>query len=301
MQKKLLILLTKNFFRMRQLKITNSITVRDASLEKYLQDISKEPLITTEEEVELAQRIHGGDEAAKDKLVRANLRFVVSVAKQYQNKGMSLTDLINEGNLGLIKAAERFDETRGFKFISFAVWWVRQSIQQALSEQSRIVRVPLNQVGLQNKIKRSISAFEQEYGRRPSIEELAEEMDVPEEKISEVLDIPDQIKSLDAPFGEDGDGSLGDVLENTDSPRADSNVMRDSLRREIDRALSTLTEKEREVLKMSFGLGEYQELSLDEIGLRFDLTRERVRQIKEKAIVKLRQNSSNSLLKTFLG
>lgn len=286
---------------MRQLKITNSITVRDASLEKYLQDISKEPLITTEEEVELAQRIHGGDEAAKDKLVRANLRFVVSVAKQYQNKGMSLTDLINEGNLGLIKAAERFDETRGFKFISFAVWWVRQSIQQALSEQSRIVRVPLNQVGLQNKIKRSISAFEQEYGRRPSIEELAEEMDVPEEKISEVLDIPDQIKSLDAPFGEDGDGSLGDVLENTDSPRADSNVMRDSLRREIDRALSTLTEKEREVLKMSFGLGEYQELSLDEIGLRFDLTRERVRQIKEKAIVKLRQNSSNSLLKTFLG
>lgn len=294
-------MLTKNFFRMRQLKITNSITVRDASLEKYLQDISKEPLITTEEEVELAQRIHGGDEAAKDKLVRANLRFVVSVAKQYQNKGMSLTDLINEGNLGLIKAAERFDETRGFKFISFAVWWVRQSIQQALSEQSRIVRVPLNQVGLQNKIKRSISAFEQEYGRRPSIEELAEEMDVPEEKISEVLDIPDQIKSLDAPFGEDGDGSLGDVLENTDSPRADSNVMRDSLRREIDRALSTLTEKEREVLKMSFGLGEYQELSLDEIGLRFDLTRERVRQIKEKAIVKLRQNSSNSLLKTFLG
>lgn len=286
---------------MRQLKITNSITVRDASLEKYLQDISKEALITTEEEVELAQRIRNGDERAKDKLVRANLRFVVSVAKQYQNKGMSLTDLINEGNLGLIKAAERFDETRGFKFISFAVWWVRQSIQQALSEQSRIVRVPLNQVGLQNKIKRSISAFEQEYGRRPSIEELAEEMDVPEEKIVEVLEIPDQIKSLDAPFGEDGDGSLGDVLENTDSPRADSSVMRDSLRREIDRALSTLTEKEREVVKMSFGLGEHQELSLDEIGLRFDLTRERVRQIKEKAIVKLRQNSANSLLKSFLG
>jgi RNA polymerase primary sigma factor len=286
---------------MRQLKITNSITVRDASLEKYLQDISKEALITTEEEVELAQRIRNGDERAKDKLVRANLRFVVSVAKQYQNKGMSLTDLINEGNLGLIKAAERFDETRGFKFISFAVWWVRQSIQQALSEQSRIVRVPLNQVGLQNKIKRSISAFEQEYGRRPSIEELAEEMDVPEEKIAEVLEIPDQIKSLDAPFGEDGDGSLGDVLENTDSPRADSSVMRDSIRREIDRALSTLTEKEREVVKMSFGLGEHQELSLDEIGLRFDLTRERVRQIKEKAIVKLRQNSANSLLKSFLG
>ena len=257
---------------MRQLKITNSITVRDASLEKYLQDISKEELITTEEEVELAQRIRNGDERAKDKLVRANLRFVVSVAKQYQNKGMSLTDLINEGNLGLIKAAERFDETRGFKFISFAVWWVRQSIQQALSEQSRIVRVPLNQVGLQNKIKRAISSFEQEFGRRPSVEELAEKMDVSEDKIAEVLEIPDQIKSLDAPFGEDGDGSLGDVLENTDSPRADSSVMRDSLRREIERALSTLTEKEREVLK-----------------------------IKEKAIVKLRQNSSNNLLKSFLG
>lgn len=286
---------------MRQLKITNSITVRDASLEKYLQDISKEPLIGTDEEVELAQRIRNGDDKAKDKLVRANLRFVVSVAKQYQNKGMSLTDLINEGNLGLIKAADRFDETRGFKFISFAVWWIRQSIQQALSEQSRIVRVPLNQVGLQNKIKRAISSFEQEHGRHPSVEELSEEMDVPEEKIAEVLEIPDQIKSLDAPFGEDGDGSLGDVLENTDSPRADSSVMRDSLRREIERALSTLTEKEREVLKMSFGLGEYQELSLDEIGLRFDLTRERVRQIKEKAIVKLRQNSSNSLLKSFLG
>ncbi|MBO4531108.1 MAG: RNA polymerase sigma factor RpoD/SigA [Paludibacteraceae bacterium] len=286
---------------MRQLKITNSITVRDASLEKYLQDISKEELITTEEEVELAQRIRNGDERAKDKLVRANLRFVVSVAKQYQNKGMSLTDLINEGNLGLIKAAERFDETRGFKFISFAVWWVRQSIQQALSEQSRIVRVPLNQVGLQNKIKRAISSFEQEFGRRPSVEELAEKMDVSEDKIAEVLEIPDQIKSLDAPFGEDGDGSLGDVLENTDSPRADSSVMRDSLRREIERALSTLTEKEREVLKMSFGLGDAQELSLDEIGLRFDLTRERVRQIKEKAIVKLRQNSSNNLLKSFLG
>ena len=289
---------------MRQLKITNSITVRDASLEKYLQDISKEELITTEEEVELAQRIRNGGsegERAKDKLVRANLRFVVSVAKQYQNKGMSLTDLINEDNTGLIKAAERFDETRGFKFISFAVWWVRQSIQQALSEQSRIVRVPLNQVGLQNKIKRAISSFEQENGRKPSVEELAEQMDVPEDKISEVLDIPDQIKSLDAPFGEDGDGSLGDVLENTDSPRADSSVMKDSLRREIDRALSTLTEKEREVLKMSFGLGDSQELSLDEIGLRFDLTRERVRQIKEKAIVKLRQNSSNSLLKSFLG
>ena len=286
---------------MRQLKITNSITVRDASLEKYLQDISKEPLIGTDEEVELAQRIRNGDDKAKNKLVRANLRFVVSVAKQYQNKGMGLTDLINEGNLGLIKAADRFDETRGFKFISFAVWWIRQSIQQALSEQSRIVRVPLNQVGLQNKIKRAISSFEQELGRRPSVEELSEEMDVPEEKIAEVLEIPDQIKSLDAPFGEDGDGSLGDVLENTDSPRADSSVMRDSLRREIERALSTLTEKEREVLKMSFGLGEYQELSLDEIGLRFDLTRERVRQIKEKAIVKLRQNSSNSLLKSFLG
>ncbi|MCQ2211126.1 MAG: RNA polymerase sigma factor RpoD/SigA [Paludibacteraceae bacterium] len=286
---------------MRQLKITNSITVRDASLEKYLQDISKEELITTEEEVELAQRIRNGDERAKDKLVRANLRFVVSVAKQYQNKGMSLTDLINEGNLGLIKAAERFDETRGFKFISFAVWWVRQSIQQALSEQSRIVRVPLNQVGLQNKIKRAISSFEQEFGRRPSVEEIADKMDVSEDKISEVLEIPDQIKSLDAPFGEDGDGSLGDVLENTDSPRADSSVMKDSLRREIERALSTLTEKEREVLKMSFGLGDSQELSLDEIGVRFDLTRERVRQIKEKAIVKLRQNSSNNLLKSFLG
>ena len=286
---------------MRQLKIANSITLRDPALEMYLHDIVKEEMITPEEEVELAQRIRNGDEAAKNKLVKANLRFVVSVAKQYQSKGMALSDLINEGNIGLIKAAERFDETKGFKFISFAVWWVRQTIQQAITEQSRIVRVPLNQVGLQNKIKRAISVFEQDHGRRPSVEELANKMDVPENKIAEVLEIPDQIRSLDAPFGDDGEGSLSDVLENTDSPRADSSVMKDSLQREIDRALSSLTDKERDILKMSFGLGGSSEMSLDEIGERFGLTRERVRQIKEKAIIRLRSNSSNSLLKSYLG
>ena len=281
---------------MRQLKITKSITNREsASLDKYLQEIGREDLITVEEEVELAQAIKRGDRRALEKLTRANLRFVVSVAKQYQNQGLSLPDLINEGNLGLIKAAEKFDETRGFKFISYAVWWIRQSILQALAEQSRIVRLPLNQVGSLNKISKAFSKFEQENERRPSPEELAEELDIPVDKISDTLKV-----SVDAPFVEGEDNSLLDVLVNDDAPIADRSLMNESLSKEIDRALATLTERESEIIKMFFGIG-CQEMTLEEIGDKFGLTRERVRQIKEKAIRRLRQGTRSKLLKSYLG
>lgn len=286
---------------MRQLKITKSITNREsASLDKYLQEIGREDLISVDEEVKLAQRIRKGDRAALEKLTRANLRFVVSVAKQYQNQGLSLPDLINEGNLGLIKAAEKFDETRGFKFISYAVWWIRQSILQALAEQSRIVRLPLNQVGSLNKINKAFSRFEQENERRPSAEELAEELDIPIDKISDTIKISGRHISVDAPFVEGEDNSLLDVLVNDDSPVADSTLINESLSKEIDRTLNLLQEREREIVKMFFGIG-CQEMTLEEIGDQFGLTRERVRQIKEKAIRKLRQNSKNKLLKVYLG
>ena len=286
---------------MRQLKITKSITNREsASLDKYLREIGREELISVEEEVELAQRIRKGDRAALEKLTRANLRFVVSVAKQYQNQGLSLPDLINEGNLGLIKAAEKFDETRGFKFISYAVWWIRQSILQALAEQSRIVRLPLNQVGSLNKINKAFSRFEQENERRPSPEELAEELDIPIDKITDTIKISGRHISVDAPFVEDEDNSLLDVLVNEDSPVADRSLINESLLTEINRALEILSEREREIIKMFFGIG-YVEMTLEEIGDKFGLTRERVRQIKEKAIRRLRQNSKNKLLKSYLG
>jgi RNA polymerase primary sigma factor len=286
---------------MRQLKITKSITNREsASLDKYLQEIGKEDLITVEEEVELAQRIRKGDRLALEKLTKANLRFVVSVAKQYQNQGLSLPDLINEGNLGLIKAAEKFDETRGFKFISYAVWWIRQSILQALAEQSRIVRLPLNQVGSLNKINKAYSKFEQENERVPSPEELANMMDLPKEKIIDTLRVSGRHVSVDAPFVEGEDNSLLDVLENKDSPIADDMLMNESLSREIERSLATLTERERDIIRLFFGIG-CQEMTLEEIGEKFGLTRERVRQIKEKAIRRLRHTSRSKLLKTYLG
>ncbi|MBU0764222.1 MAG: RNA polymerase sigma factor RpoD/SigA, partial [Bacteroidetes bacterium] len=280
---------------MRQLKITKSITNREsASLDKYLQEIGKEELITVEEEVELAQRIRKGDREALEKLTRANLRFVVSVAKQYQNQGLSLPDLINEGNLGLIKAAEKFDETRGFKFISYAVWWIRQSILQALAEQSRIVRLPLNQVGSLNKINKAFSKFEQEHERIPTPEELAEELELPKEKVVDTIRVSGRHISVDAPFVDGEDNSLLDILENRDSPVADSKLLNESLSKEIDRALATLTERERDIIKLFFGIG-VQEMTLEEIGERFGLTRERVRQIKEKAIRRLRHTSRSKL------
>ena len=286
---------------MRQLKITKSITNREsASLDKYLQEIGKEDLITVEEEVELAQRIRKGDQKALEKLTRANLRFVVSVAKQYQNQGLSLPDLINEGNLGLIKAAEKFDETRGFKFISYAVWWIRQSILQALAEQSRIVRLPLNQVGSLNKINKAFSRFEQENERRPSPEELADSLDLPAEKVADTLRVSGRHISVDAPFVEGEDNSLLDVLVNDDSPIADRTLINESLSTEVERALSTLTERERDIIKLFFGINT-QEMTLEEIGEKFALTRERVRQIKEKAIRRLRHSSRSKLLKTYLG
>ena len=279
---------------MRQLKITKSITNREsASLDKYLQEIGKEDLITVEEEVELAQRIRKGDQKALEKLTRANLRFVVSVAKQYQNQGLSLPDLINEGNLGLIKAAEKFDETRGFKFISYAVWWIRQSILQALAEQSRIVRLPLNQVGSLNKINKAFSRFEQENERRPSPEELADSLDLPAEKVADTLRVSGRHISVDAPFVEGEDNSLLDVLVNDDSPIADRTLINESLSTEVERALSTLTERERDIIKLFFGINT-QEMTLEEIGEKFGLTRERVRQIKEKAIRRLRHSSRSS-------
>ena len=294
---------------MRQLKITKSITNREsASLDKYLQEIGREELISVDEEVKLAQRIRKGDHQALEKLTRSNLRFVVSVAKQYQNQGLSLPDLINEGNLGLIKAAEKFDETRGFKFISYAVWWIRQSILQALAEQSRIVRLPLNQVGALGKINKALSKFEQENERRPSAEELAEDLDIPFEKISDTIKISGRHISVDAPFVEGEDNSLLDVLVNDDSPIADSTLINESLSKEIERALQTILSKEHQnsesrevqIIKMFFGIG-CQEMTLEEIGDKFGLTRERVRQIKEKAIRKLRNDSRNRQLKAYLG
>jgi RNA polymerase primary sigma factor len=286
---------------MRQLKITKSITNREsASLDKYLQEIGKEELISVEEEVELAQRIKKGDRAALEKLTKANLSFVVSVAKQYQNQGLSLPDLINEGNLGLIKAAEKFDETRGFKFISYAVWWIRQSILQALAEQSRIVRLPLNQVGSLNKINKAFARFEQENERTPSHEELAEVLDLPKEKVADTLKVSGRHVSVDAPFVEGEDNSLLDVLTNVDSPVADKMLIDESLSKEIDRALTTLTERERDIIRYFFGIG-CQEMTLEEIGEKFGMTRERVRQIKEKAIRRLRHTSRSKLLKGYLG
>ena len=286
---------------MRQLKITKSITNREsASLDKYLQEIGQEDILTVEEEFDLKKRIKQGSLKARNKLVKANLRFVVSVAKQYQNQGLSLPDLINEGNVGLIKAAEKFDETRGFKFISYAVWWIRQSILQALAEQSRIVRLPLNQVGSLNKISKALSKFEQEHERRPSSEELAKELGVDEGKISDTLKVGGRHISVDAPFVEGEENSLLDVLQDSNSPNADKELIDESLAKEIDRSLATLTERESDIIKMFFGIG-YQEMTLEEIGDKFGLTRERVRQIKEKAIRRLRNNSRSKLLKTYLG
>jgi len=287
---------------MRQLKITKSITNREsASLDKYLQEIGREELITAEEEVVLAKKIRDGDQDALEKLTRANLRFVVSVAKQYQNQGLSLPDLINEGNLGLIKAARRFDETRGFKFISYAVWWIRQSILQALAEQSRIVRLPLNQVGSLNKINKAYSKLEQEYEREPTADEIAELLDLPIDKVSDTMKVSGRHVSMDAPFANGEESSLLDVLVNHDSLKADSGLIMESLSKEIDRALSTLTERERDVVKLFFGIGLNHGLTLEEIGDKFDLTRERVRQIKEKAIRRLRHSSRSKLLQQYLG
>lgn len=287
---------------MRQLKITKSITNREsASLDKYLQEIGREGLITAEEEVALAIRIKNGDQDALEKLTKANLRFVVSVAKQYQNQGLSLPDLINEGNLGLIKAAKRFDETRGFKFISYAVWWIRQSILQAIAEQSRIVRLPLNQVGALNKINKTFSKLEQQYERMPTANELAKILEIPEDKVSDTLKVSGRHVSVDAPFVNGEENGLLDVLVNHDSPRADRELMTESLQKEIERSLSTLTDRERDVVRLFFGLGMNHGLTLEEIGAKFDLTRERVRQIKEKAIRRLRHNSKSKLLKAYLG
>ena len=286
---------------MRQLKITKSITNRESeSLEKYLQEIGKEELLSTDEEVELAQQIRKGDRRALERLTKANLRFVVSVAKQYQNQGLSLPDLINEGNLGLIKAAEKFDETRGFKFISYAVWWIRQSILQAIAEQSRIVRVPLNQVGSVNKINRMLTKFEQENERRPSVGEISEEIDLPEDKVDEAMMVTTRHVSVDAPFVDGEDNSLLDVLVNDNAPMADKQLVIESLRSEIATVLQTLNERERNVVIAFYGIGQ-PEMTLDEIGKKFGLTRERVRQIKEKAIRRLRNNTKNKLLKTYLG
>ena len=286
---------------MRQLKISKSITNREsASLEKYLQEIGHQDLLTADEEVELAQQIRKGDRKALERLTKANLRFVVSVAKQYQNKGLSLPDLINEGNLGLIKTAERYDETRGFKFISYAVWWIRQSILQAIAEQSRIVRLPLNQVGSVNRIARELNKFEQENERKPSVEEMADRIDLPEEKIAEAMKINTHHVSMDAPFADGEDNSLLDFLPNTDSPSTDNVLDQESLRTEIGRVLDVLNDREQKVIKAFFGIG-MQEMTLEEIGDKYNLTRERVRQIKEKAIRRLRYNTKSKTLKTYLG
>ena len=286
---------------MRQLKIIKSITNRESeSLEKYLQEIGREELLSSDEEVELAQRIRKGDRKALDRLTKANLRFVVSVAKQYQNQGLTLSDLINEGNLGLIKAAEKFDETRGFKFISYAVWWIRQSILQAIAEQSRIVRLPLNQVGSVNKINRMLNKFEQENERRPSIDEISEETELPEDKVGEAMLVNTRHVSVDAPFVDGEDNSLLDVLVNDDSPMADRQLVVESLRAEIADALLMLNERERNVVTAFYGIGQ-PEMTLEEIGNKYGLTRERVRQIKEKAIRRLRSNTKNKILKAYLG
>ncbi len=288
---------------MRQLKITKSITNRESqSLEKYLQEIGKVELISAEEEVKLAERIRNGDQAALEKLTKANLRFVVSVAKQYQNQGLTLPDLINEGNLGLIKAAQRFDETRGFKFISYAVWWIRQSILQALAEQSRIVRLPLNKVGLTNRISKAYSQLEQEFEREPTPEELAMFLVIETEEVAATLGVAARHVSMDQPLSEGEEGTLIDVLVNRDAPEADSDLaIRDSLKMEIERSLSILTDRQREVIQYFFGIGIDHPLSLEDIGERFHLTRERVRQIKDKAITRLRSTSRCEMLKSFLG
>ena len=286
---------------MRQLKITKSITNREsAALDKYLQEIGKEELISVEEEVELAQRIRKGDQKALERLTKANLRFVDSVAKQYQNQGLTLPDLINEGNLGLMKAAEKFDETRGFKFISYAVWWIRQSILQAIAEQSRIVRLPLNQVGSVNKINRVLNKFEQENERRPSVGEISEQLDLPEEKVDEAMSVNTRHVSVDAPFAEGDDNSLLDIMVNNDAPMADKQLVLESLRSEIKTALQMLNEGERNVVEAFFGINQ-PEMTLEEIGNKYGLTRERVRQIKEKAIRRLRESTKNKMLKTYLG
>ncbi len=287
---------------MRQLKITKQVTNRETdSLDKYLQDIGKLDLITADEEVALAQRIKQGEEESLEKLVKANLRFVVSVSKQYQNKGLSLPDLINEGNLGLIKAAQRFDETRGFKFISYAVWWIRQSILQALAEQSRLVRLPLNQVGSLNKIKKATSRLEQRFERAPLVDEIAELMELPEYKVDKAMKITTRYVSVDAPINQEEDTKFLDVFISDDVPKTDSDLMRESLNKEIQRSLATLTDKERDVINLYYGLGMAHGMTLEEIGAKFDLTRERVRQIKEKAIRRLKHTSRSKLLKAYLG
>ncbi|MDG2194422.1 MAG: sigma-70 family RNA polymerase sigma factor [Polaribacter sp.] len=287
---------------MRQLKITKQVTNREtASLDKYLQEIGKVDLITADEEVELAQRIKAGDEVALEKLTKANLRFVVSVAKQYQNQGLTLPDLINEGNLGLIKAAKRFDETRGFKFISYAVWWIRQSILQALAEQSRIVRLPLNKIGSINKINKMYAFLEQEHERPPSPEEIAKKLDMTINDVKESMKNSGRHVSMDAPLIEGEDSNLYDVLNSGESPNPDKKLLHESLRTEISRALETLTPREADVVKLYFGLGEHQPMTLEEIGETFDLTRERVRQIKEKAIRRLKHTSRSKILMTYLG
>jgi RNA polymerase primary sigma factor len=287
---------------MRQLKISKQITNRESqSLDKYLQEIGKVDLITAEEEVQLAKRIQQGDQRALEKLTKANLRFVVSVAKQYQNQGLTLGDLINEGNLGLIKAGQRFDETRGFKFISYAVWWIRQSILQALAEQSRIVRLPLNRVGSLNKISKAFSVLEQQFEREPTAAELADLLDMTPTDVEDTMSVSGRHISVDAPFSDGEENSLLDVMISDDTPRPDSSLMTESLRREVERALTTLTKREADVLRFYFGLGGIAPLTLEEIGEKFLLTRERVRQIKEKSIRRLRNTSRSRALKVYLG
>ena len=287
---------------MRQLKITKQVTNREtASLDRYLQEIGKVELISAEEEVELAQRIKQGDKVALEKLTKANLRFVVSVSKQYQNQGLSLPDLINEGNLGLIKAAQRFDETRGFKFISYAVWWIRQSILQALAEQSRIVRLPLNKIGSINKINKAYAKLEQEYEREPNAEEIAEVLEITEAEVKESMKNAGRHISMDAPLIQDEDNTMYDVLKSEEAPTPETELLYESLRKEIDRAISTLTPREADVVRLYFGLNGSHPMTLEEIGEKFDLTRERVRQIKEKAIRRLKHTSRSKILKSYLG
>ena len=287
---------------MRQLKITKQVTNREtASLDKYLQEIGKVELITADEEVELAQRIRQGDRIALEKLTKANLRFVVSVSKQYQNQGLSLPDLINEGNLGLIKAAQRFDETRGFKFISYAVWWIRQSILQALAEQSRIVRLPLNKIGSINKINKTYAKLEQEFEREPNAEEIAEVLDLTEAEVKESMKNSGRHVSMDAPLVQDEDNNMYDVLKSDEVVTPETELLYESLRKEIDRAISTLTQREADVVRLYFGLNGSHPMTLEEIGEKFDLTRERVRQIKEKAIRRLKHTSRSKILKSYLG
>jgi len=287
---------------MRQLKIIKQVTNREAlSVDKYLHEISKEDLLTAEQEVDLARRIRKGDEAALEKLIRSNLRFVVSVAKQYQNQGLSLPDLINEGNLGLIKAARRFDETRGFKFISYAVWWIRQSILQALAEQARIVRLPLNKIGSINKINRALAELEQRHEREPSIQEIAKTLELAPEEIKEALKNSTKPLSMDAPLNEEEEDSMYDIMESNENPSPDENLINESLNREIERALSSLTEREAKIIRLYYGLGNKHPFTLEEIGEKINLTRERVRQIKEKAIKRLKHTTRNKILKSYLG